>query len=162
MGIRIMGSVDNTVYANQALLDMFGYKNTDELRASPPQEHYTPESHVDFLRRKEQYAHGEPLPAQLEFDVIRTDGAVRNLQLSSKNVFWDGKQQFQLIYNDITERKLAEAALKISEENFRNSMDNSLMGIRITDADENTLYLNKAFLDILGYEISTKLKQCPR
>ena len=161
MGIRIMGSVDNTVYANQALLDMFCYKNTDELRASPPQEHYTPESHVDFLRRKEQYAHGEPLPAQLEFDVIRTDGAVRNLQLSSKNVFWDGKQQFQLIYNDITERKLAEAALKISEENFRNSMDNSLMGIRITDADENTLYLNKAFLDILGYENIDEVKTMP-
>ena len=55
MGIRIMGDADYTLYANQALLDMFGYKNIDELRASPPQEHYTPESRAAFLRRHEQF-----------------------------------------------------------------------------------------------------------
>jgi len=46
MGIRIMGDADNTFYANQALLDMFGYENIEDLRASQPQEHYTAESYA--------------------------------------------------------------------------------------------------------------------
>jgi len=70
MGIRIMGDADYTVYANQALLDMFGYENIDEVRASPPQGHYTPESRAGCIRRHEQFARGEPLPERLEFDII--------------------------------------------------------------------------------------------
>jgi PAS domain S-box-containing protein len=112
MGVRIMGDVDHTVYANQALLHMFGYKNIDELNTSPPQEYYTPESRAGFLLRKEQFIRGEALPDHLEFDIIRKDGAIRHLQLSSKNVFWDGKQQFQMLYNDITERALSEGKIK--------------------------------------------------
>ena len=152
MGIRIMGDADYTLYANQALLDMFGYKNIDELRASPPQEHYTPESRAAFLRRHEQFLRGESLPDQLEFDIIRKDGAIRHLQLFSKSVLWDGKQQHQFIYNDVTERKQAENALKASEQNFRNSMDSSLMGIRIVDAEWHTLYVNRVFLEMFGFK----------
>jgi PAS domain S-box-containing protein len=114
MGIRIMGDADYTVYANQALLDMFGYENIDEVRASPPQGHYTPESRAGFIRRHEQFARGEPLPERLEFDIIHKDGAVRHLQLSSKEMFWNGKRQFQLLYNDITERVQAQDELIVS------------------------------------------------
>jgi PAS domain S-box-containing protein len=150
MGIRIMGSVDNTVYANQALLDMFGYRNIGELNASPPQEYYTPESHADFLRRKEQYARGEPLPDLLEFDIIRTDGAVRNLQLSSKNVFWDGKQQFQLIYIDITERKRAESTLRQSENKYRELTESISDVFFAMDNDLRYTHWNKASEKLTG------------
>ena len=152
MGIRIMGDADSTVYVNQALLDIFGYENIDELRTSPPQEHYTPESHAAFDRRHQKFISGETLPEKLEFDIIRKDGAVRHLQISSKQVLWNGKQQFQLLYNDITERVQAETALKLSEQNFRNSLENSLMGIYISDAEWHVLYVNRAFLNMFGYE----------
>jgi PAS domain S-box-containing protein len=108
VGIRIMGDDNSTAYANQALLDIFGYKDIEELRASPPQEHYTPESHAGFLQRHEQFARGESLPDQLEFDIIHKDGTIRHLQLSNREMIWNGKQQFQLLYRDITERKRAE------------------------------------------------------
>ena len=150
MGIRIMDSVDNTVYANQALLDMFGYRNIGELNASPPQEYYTPESHADFLRRKEQYARGEPLPELLEFDIIRTDGTVRNLQLSSKNVFWDGKQQFQLIYIDITERKRTESTLRQSENKYRELTESISDVFFAMDNDLRYTHWNKASEKLTG------------
>ena len=152
MGIRIMGDADYTLYANQAVLDIFGYQNIEELRASPPQEHYTPESYAGFIRRKEQFARGELLPDILEFDIVRKDGAIRHIQLSSKHVLWDGKEQNQILYNDITERKRAEEALKASEQNFRNSIDSSSLGIRISDIENNTLYANQTLLDIFGYK----------
>ena len=258
LGIRIVGDHDYTLYANQALLDMFGYKNIEELRASPPQEHYSPESYAAFAQGHEQFLRGESLPDQLEFDIIRKDGVIRHLQLSSKNVLWNGKQQHQMLYSDITEhktmeannaylasfpemntdpiieidregqlkyfnpackynfpdietlglnhpiladwaqlaeelcpnglfktrihemsignliyeqsyfgvnenririycrditeRKNAERALQTSEDNFHNSLDTFLIGIRITSLDCHALYVNRAFLEMFGYE----------
>ena len=152
MGIRITGDADYTMYANQALLDIFGYKNIEELRANQPQDYYTPESYASFVRRKEQYARGESPPDQVEFDIIRKDGALRHVQLFRKAVLWDGKPQFQILYNDITERVQAEAALKASEENLHNFLDNSSMGVRVRELEGNVLYFNQAFLDIFGYE----------
>jgi PAS domain S-box-containing protein len=161
MGIRIMGDADNTFYANQALLDMFGYENIEDLRASPPQEHYTAESYAGFVQRKEQFALGESLPDQLEFDIIRKDGAMRHIQLSSKKVLWNDKLQHQFIYHDITDRKNAEQALQASEQNFRNSIDGSSMGIRITGDSEHILYANQALLDMFGYENIEELRASP-
>ena len=161
MGIRIMGDHDSTIYANQALLDMFGYKNIEELKASPPQEHYTPESHAAFVQRHEQFLRGESLPDQLEFDIIWKDGAIRHLQLSSKKVLWNGKQQYQFLYNDITERKNAEQALQSSEQNFRNSLDSLSIGTRISDNEDHTQYANQALLDIFGYENIDEARKSP-
>jgi DNA-binding NtrC family response regulator len=48
----------------------------------------------------------------------------------------------------IQEVKKAERALQISEESFRNSIENSPLGIRIVREDGETLYTNHAFLDI--------------
>jgi PAS domain S-box-containing protein len=161
MGIRIMGDVDQTLYANQALLDIFGYVNSDELRKSPPQQHYTPESHAGFLQRQAQFANGETLTDQFEFDIIRKDGVLRHLQLSSRQIIWNGRQQYQILYNDITERVQAEADLKISEQNFRNSMDKSSIGIRISNNNDDNLYANQALLDIFGYKNFAQIQDNP-
>jgi PAS domain S-box-containing protein len=152
IGIRISDKNDNTLYANKALLDIFGYENIQEVIKTPPQEHYTPEAHAGWVLRHEKLLRGEPTLDRVDIEIVRKDGAVRNLDVSMREVFWDGKQQYQTLYHDITERKQTEKALKASEENFRNSMDNTLVGIRISDIDNRTLYANQALLDIFGYK----------
>ena len=42
-------------------------------------------------------------------DIVRKDGDIRHLEVFVKEVLWDGKKQFQTLYNDITERKTLEA-----------------------------------------------------
>ena len=54
---------------------------------------------------------------------------------------------------DITERKRTEEVLLQSEENFRRSISDSPLGIRIVSVDGKTIYANKAFLDI--YKINS-------
>jgi PAS domain S-box-containing protein len=152
VGIRISDKNDVTSYVNQAFLDIFGYENIAEVISSPPPEHYTPEAHASWVLRHKQLLRGEPMPKQVDIDILRKDGTVRHLDVSMRQVFWDGKQQYQTLYNDITERKLTEEALKASEQNFRNSIDSSLMGFRIVDSDWRTLYVNQVFLDIYGYK----------
>jgi PAS domain S-box-containing protein len=146
-----MGDHDYTLYANQALLDMFGYKNIEELRASPPQEHYTPESYAAFVQRHAQFLRGESLPDQLEFDIIRKDGAIRHLQLSNKEVLWNGKQQHQFVYNDITERVQTEKALCESEEKYRLIVENSNDIIFTLNAQREFTYLSPSVKKVLGY-----------
>ena len=151
IGIRIVYREGRNLYLNQTFLDLFGYEDSAEVEASPPQEHYTPESNAAFIRRGEIVAQGGTLPDNYEIDVVRKDGAIRHLQLFRKEVLWDGKHEFQILYNDITERVQAEVALQRSEENFRNTLDTSLMGIFIGDSG-NVIYVNRAFLEMFGYD----------
>jgi PAS domain S-box-containing protein len=157
IGIRISDNNDDNLYANQALLDIFGYKNFAEIQANPPQNFYTPECYADFLVRHEEFLRGEPMPKQIESDIKRKDGTIRNLQVSMMDVFWDGKKQHQTLYNDITGRKQAEEALKLSEQNFRNTLDSSTMGIFIGDSGM-VLYVNQAFLEMFGYDNIDEVK----
>jgi PAS domain S-box-containing protein len=117
MGVTIADLEFNTVYANQTFLDIFGYENFDQVKASPPQEHYTHDTYVEYLLRKEQRSRGETNPDNIEIEVIRKDGSIRHLQIFLKHVLWDGKQQYQTLYNDITERKQATDQLaRLNEE----------------------------------------------
>jgi PAS domain S-box-containing protein len=160
-GVRISDNADHTSYVNKSFLDIFGYKNIQEVISSPPQERYTPEAHADWVVRHEKLLRGEPMPKHVEVDIIRKDGAMRNLEISMREVFWDGKEQNQTLYHDITERKQVEYALKLSEQNFRNSMDNSIIGIRISDQNDHTSYANKALLEIFGYQNIDEVKKSP-
>ena len=51
-----------------------------------------------------------------------------------------------------SERKRAEEALHRAEENFRRSLDDSPLGIRIVNAEGETIYANRAILDIYSLE----------
>ena len=61
----------------------------------------------------------------------------------------------------IQENKKATAALRASEANFHNSMENSPLGIRIVSEVGETLYTNRAFLDIYGYESMEEFNTTP-
>ena len=161
IGTYIVDTAEYIPYANQAFLDMFGYKNIEEVEASPPTKHYTPESYTDFLQRMEKESRGEVIPVKVEVDIVRKDGIIRHLQVFRREVIWDGKQQHQVLFNDITERRQIEDALKSSEQNFRNSMDAFSIGIRITNVDGYTLYANQTFLNIFGYKNMDELRTSP-
>ena len=153
MGFRITDVEDNTVYLNQAFLDIFGYENADEVKAKPPAKYfYTPESYSAYLARRDNILNGAPREKSVKVDIIRKDGVLRHLQLFSGEVIWNGKKHIQTLSVDITEQTNIEKALINSEQNLHNALDNLPMGIRIADKDDNSLYLNQAFLNIYGYQ----------
>ena len=65
------------------------------------------------------------------------------------------------VASDITHRKQIETELLESEINFRRSISESPVGIRIVSVEGNTIYANKAFLDIYEFNSLKEFTSTP-
>jgi PAS domain S-box-containing protein len=114
LGIRIVSKKGELLYANQAILAIYGYSNVEELKNTPAQKRYTADSYAEHQDRKLKRERGEAVPEQYEISIVRPNGERRDLQVTRKEVIWNGEKDFQSLYQDITERKQVEArALQI-------------------------------------------------
>lgn len=126
LGVRISTLEGETIYANRAILDIYEYKNIEELKKTSIKERYTPESYAEFQERKKKRLKGETGPSEYEVSIVKKNGAIRNLQVFRKEIFWNGKKQSQVIYQDITERKQAEEKLQKTLEMLKKAVGTTI------------------------------------
>jgi len=150
LGIRIVSADGKILYANQAILDIYGYASVEELKTTPHKKIYTPQSYAEHLVRKEQRQRGEYVTSNYEISIIRKDGEVRHIEVFRKEVLWNGEPQFQVLHNDITERKRAQEILRVSEERFRALIESSLDVISMVDAQGGVLYQSPNYANVWG------------
>lgn len=122
LGVRISSAVGETIYANRAILDIYGYDDIEELRSTPLQKRYTPDTYAEYLLRKEKRSRGESGPSEYEISIIRKNGETRHLYVFRKEIFWNGKKQSQVVYQDITLRRQTEERLNETLETLRQSI----------------------------------------
>jgi PAS domain S-box-containing protein len=87
-----------------------------------------------------------------EIDVVQKDGSIIPVEISSGGkTSISGKQVHLGIFRDISERKLAEEKLKVSEERFRQVAESS--GELFWDVDTNGVYtfVSSDSISLLGY-----------
>ncbi|MEW6507121.1 MAG: PAS domain S-box protein [Bacteroidota bacterium] len=88
-----------------------------------------------------------------EFQFRRKDGSIGFGILSAEVININGKNAVLTAVLDITDRKLAEAALKESEEKYRTLVENLNDVVILVDNDNKILFVNKKFEDLLGYTL---------
>ena len=151
LGVRIVTIEGETIYANRAILDIYGYDSIEELKTTSAEKRYTPESHAEFQIRREKRKRGDDVPSEYDISIVRKDGEVRHLHVFRKDILWDGKRQHQVLCNDISERRRAEEALRESEILFRSYLENAPDGVYMNDLEGNFLYGNSKCEEIIGY-----------
>jgi PAS domain S-box-containing protein len=110
---------------------------------------------ADFFRRVDKLVMSEDRPA---FHIIepqlQADGKQAWLD-TSKIPLHDEKGNVVGVlgmYEDITERKVAEEKLRESEERFRGVFEQASAGMALVDFDGHIQRINQRMCDILGYE----------
>jgi PAS domain S-box-containing protein len=152
LGVRIVTAKGETLYANRMILDLYGYDSMDEINRIPLKDRYTPQSYEEFHERLKARERGDFGPSVYEINIVRKNKEIRHLQVHRKDVIWNGSKQFQVIYQDITERKRAEEALRLSEEKFSSAFRSVSFAIAITRAsDGKIIEVNDGFFAISGY-----------
>ncbi|MCH9052797.1 MAG: EAL domain-containing protein [Proteobacteria bacterium] len=132
------------LYANQTLVEMFGYDSADEVLALESGDALTaPEERDRLLRYHQARLRGEPAPVDYEYKGLRKDGSHLWLENRSFWIEWEGGPAICTTLFDITERKRADAALRESEERFRAVVDNSPTKIHIKDLDGRYTLINR-------------------
>jgi len=89
----------------------------------------------------------------------RKDGSLVDVSVLGYPITFNGEQVgVYAIYKDITKRRRREEALSASEKQYRNLVDNALVGIYKTDLEGNILYVNEALIKMMEFESYEDMK----
>jgi PAS domain S-box-containing protein len=150
VGLHWVGPDGKILWANRAELQLLGYGEDEYIGHDIAEFHADGHIINDILRRlsAKETLHG------YEARLRAKDGTVKHVLISS-NVLWDDDGRFvhtRCFTRDITERKLAEEALRESEERNRAVLEQVSEAIFLLDPDTKRFVVaNPAFQRLLGY-----------
>jgi PAS domain S-box-containing protein len=105
------------------------------------------------------------------FPIIKKDSTTKTeIKINNPQVLWLDlqitplhKQNYQMLgwlitFNDINPRKLAENSLQRSEKDYRDLVDNALVGIYKADQSGSILFANDSIVKMFGYNTKEEIK----
>ena len=154
-GICIHDLEGNILDANQKVLELFGYTK-DEISGLK-----ISMLHPAEALEKSKWAFGTIVRdgfVRFEVDFKKKNGELFYAEVSSSLFETDGQKVIQGIIRDITFRKLAEQALRDSEDKYRLLAENSADIIyKINIATEQITYVSPSIKNVLGYSVEEGL-----
>ncbi len=144
----LQGSVLDINPATEAL---FGYRR-EEARSINVLDLIVPESRPAARNAIKRLLKSPETPVRYEATLVARDGRRLTLELVTWVVQENGVPvAFQGIGRDLTERRLAERALRESEERFRRVFDAAPLGIALISLTGQVLRANRSVCDWLGH-----------
>jgi diguanylate cyclase (GGDEF)-like protein/PAS domain S-box-containing protein len=147
--VRLDGLLVNV---NDKFCEMLGYSRA-ELRGKTIREITHPEDYGTGASFRERIVTGETGAIAGEKRFVRKSGEViwvrRTMSVVRDNV---GAPVFVIsVVEDVSERKRAEEALRLSEQILRTTFSQAGVGILISAPDLRILHVNDKYCDLLGY-----------
>jgi PAS domain S-box-containing protein len=154
-GILISDQSGALLFANQALLDIFGYRSIDDLldreNANALAESYETTRLNAMMAARFR---GGDVPDNYEFDGLRKDGASIRLQATSRVLSWRGEPAVQTTLIDVTARWQAQRA----RERLSQAVENVPVGIALFDSDDRLEFCNSSYREMMVI-MADKLKR---
>ena len=138
------------LFSNRAFARILGFDDPADLQGFDLMGAIPPEDRQRYRRQYKVRISGRGAPSHFEHSWIRKDGTSVWTHLALTVVQWDGEPAVQVAVVDITERKIAEAELRTSEERYRNLVEGSIQGM-VVHRDFKPLFVNSAYAEILGF-----------
>ena len=133
---------------NEAAINHYGYSRSEFLDMTIMD--IRPEADVELLQEYITSGNSE-LDHAGEWRHRKKDGSVINVRITSNRVNFAGRAAEFVLAHDVTESKKAEDALRISEDRYRDLVDNSHELICTHDLEGRVLSVNPWAARALGY-----------
>jgi len=143
------------LFVNSVFEQLTGYKADELLRMTPEEvrDLIHPDDRELVWERGARRLAGYDEPARYEFRFLSKDGSVKWVEAFTVLTQFGGKPAIQQAGIDITERKLAEKALRDSEEKYRTMADSISDVVWTMDMDGHFTYVSPSIEHILGYTV---------
>ena len=153
----IVHSRGRVVFANPASAAIIGTSSPTDLTGKSVMEYVHPDYRELALKRIQQsLREGVPLPL-VEEKFLRLDGTPIDVEVSAIPFSYAGNPAMLTVFNDITGRKRAEEALRLSEEKYRTLVDEVNDGFYVTDGTGVFTFANSALARMYGVETPQEL-----
>jgi PAS domain S-box-containing protein len=156
---------DRVIYSS-AFKNIFGYRD-DELPNTTATwaNLIVPEDRprMDECLKQHYESHGKK-PFNIDVRYTHKNGSIVWINSTGRVIEWDNDVPVRMVgcHIDISDKKLTEQTLEISEETFRNAFEYSPIGMVLVSVEGKFLKVNKSVCDMLGYtadELITKTFQ---
>jgi PAS domain S-box-containing protein len=140
---------------SDAVADIFGVARADMPASNRAfiDRFVHPDDRSKLAEALSHIADAGPRAFDVEYRILRPDGAVRTVHDIAKAVFEpDGSYSHSIgTVQDVTDRKEVEENLRRSERRFRRVIDSNMVGVVFWDANGTIHDANDAYLAIIGY-----------
>jgi PAS domain S-box-containing protein len=150
--INLFDDTGESIWCNDATLDLLGLDGRDELVGRSIFEFVHPDDHAlarrelaDVIERKQSVG-----PTQMKLQ--RPDGEVRYVQVSTAVGRFLGKDIGQAVVVDVTPLREAQRALRDERRFVEEALDALQDVFYVVDAEGDLLRWNQAVTDVTGYE----------
>jgi len=139
-------------FFNRKMLEVTGYRPEELVALTLPQLIH-PEDQGDIAERQKKRLAGEDFPRGRPVRILDRRGGERWVEISSVLIDWEERPAILAFLTDVTERRQAEEALRLSEEKFSKAFQESPVWVVLSNLDDGRyLEVNETFLATTGFK----------
>lgn len=154
----VLHDTEYITLANQALARLIGVPTPEQCLGLKIDDFIHPDSR-DFITERSKTVlerHGSTPPGDIR--IVAAEGTVREVEVTAQLVSLGGKPMVQAVLHDVTERRIAERAVRQSEERYRLLAENVTDGIWTADLDLRFTYLSPSIEKIFKIPVERALE----